>query len=57
MRKRAFILLLLPVFIVLWIVGWTFLFIGEQKSPSKPQKENVTIMAVLHEEAEALITT
>ena len=50
-------MLLLPVFIVLWIVGWTFLFIGEQKSPSKPQKENVTIMAVLHEEAEALITT
>jgi flagellar basal body-associated protein FliL len=57
MRKRIFILLLLPIFIVLWIIGWTFLFFGRQKSSSKNQKENVTIMPVLREEAEEITAT
>ena len=32
MRKRAFIILLLPLIIMLWIVGWSLFWTGSQNN-------------------------
>jgi flagellar basal body-associated protein FliL len=33
MRRRAFILMLLPLIIILWVIGWSLFFIGSKTEP------------------------
>lgn len=56
MRKRTLILLLLPLILILWTIGWTLLFVGNQETPTKKKEDNVTIMPVPYKETEPLTT-
>jgi hypothetical protein len=56
-RNRAFIAILLPAIIFLWIVGWSLYWIGHQRESretqpaSSPKKEDyVTLEAIPLEE-------
>jgi len=37
MRKRIFIIMLLPLIILLWIIGWTLFFAGTETKPKTTQ--------------------
>ena len=41
-RNKAIIVLLLPVIIFLWIVGWSLYCIGHQKEPQKAKPPSST---------------
>jgi flagellar basal body-associated protein FliL len=42
MRKRRFVLLLLPIIILLWVIGWSMLWSSSQDQRSKARKEPVS---------------
>jgi flagellar basal body-associated protein FliL len=59
MRKRLIILLILPIALLLWMIGWTMSWTGSKKEhlTQKAQKEtpedhSITIMNVIPEEIE-----
>ena len=33
MRKRVFIIMLLPLIILLWVIGWSLFWTGSQNNP------------------------
>jgi hypothetical protein len=37
MRKRSLILLLLPLILIIWTIGWAFLWAGERDANQKQQ--------------------
>jgi len=46
MRRRTLILLLLPVILILWAVGWVLLCLGE-KPATQPESGNIHITVLL----------
>ena len=59
-RNNIMTLLLLPVVIFIFLLGWSMYWIGDQKRPKKrtektkrekpPKKDNVTFMPIILEE-------
>jgi len=37
MRKRSLAILLLPIVLILWTIGWSFLWIGSEQTRRKQQ--------------------
>jgi hypothetical protein len=60
MRNKTIRLLLLPIAILLWIIGWTMLWAGNRKeqktqqtqAETPPENESITIMPMIPEEQE-----
>ncbi|MGA2310454.1 MAG: hypothetical protein ABSG57_13025 [Candidatus Bathyarchaeia archaeon] len=57
MRNRLIKLLLLPVAVFLWIIGWTMMWAGTRKEQeTRPEtaaeEESITIMPMIPEEQE-----
>jgi hypothetical protein len=59
------IIMLLPVIIFIFLMGWSMYWIGDQKRPAKRQrkplkkekdnvKDNVTIMPIVYEEPQEI---
>ena len=52
-RRRLFGLLITPVAVLVWCIGWSFLWIGETKEKLKPKlvapKGNLTFSVLLPE--------
>jgi hypothetical protein len=46
MRKHRLILLLLPVILIFWAIGWVLLCVGEE-STTQPENDNVHITVLL----------
>lgn len=59
MRKRSFVILLLPIVILLWIIGWSTFWIGSQQATSKaahgkePDNVHVTVRPLQEQEIPA----
>ena len=54
------IIMLLPVILFIFLMGWCMYWIGDQKRPDKikrkpVKKDNVTIMPILYEEPQEII--
>jgi len=57
MRKRSLILLLLPILLILWTIGWAFLWTGEQQISRKQktqQQDNIHITVQLPEQEQQI---
>jgi flagellar basal body-associated protein FliL len=55
MRKRSLILLLFPIILVLWTIGWTFLWAGEKQTSQKQKtQDNIHITIQLPEEKQKI---
>jgi flagellar basal body-associated protein FliL len=55
MRKRSLILLLLPIILVLWTIGWAFLWAGEQQtSQNQKTPDNIHITVHLPEQEQKI---
>jgi len=59
-RSRAMIIMLLPLLIFVFIIGWSMYWIGNQKRNGKtqrkpPRKDNVTIMPIIFEEPQEIV--
>jgi flagellar basal body-associated protein FliL len=59
MRKRSLILLLLPIVIILWTIGWAFLWTGTQQTGRKQQTtrqqdDNIHITVKLPEQKQEI---
>jgi hypothetical protein len=60
MRNRVIRLLILPIAIFLWIIGWTMLWAGTRKeqktqqpqAETAPEDESITIIPMIPEEPE-----
>ncbi|PIU58934.1 hypothetical protein COS86_06900 [Candidatus Bathyarchaeota archaeon CG07_land_8_20_14_0_80_47_9] len=60
MRNRVIRLLILPIAIFLWIIGWTMLWAGSRKeqetqrtqAETAPEDESITIIPMIPEEPE-----
>jgi hypothetical protein len=54
-RRRALTLVLLPVIVFIWFVGWSLYWIGSQrKTPEKesvPKEYNFTMLVIPNEQA------
>jgi large-conductance mechanosensitive channel len=58
MRNRVIRLLILPIAIFLWIIGWTMLWAGTRKeqktqqpqAETAPEDESITIIPMIPEE-------
>jgi len=54
MRNRVVVIMLLPVIILLWIIGWTLFWIGSQNRPqktrNKKQREKIDVTTILYED-------
>jgi flagellar basal body-associated protein FliL len=46
MRRRTLILLLLPIILILWAIGWVLLYVGE-KPTTEPENDNIHITVLL----------
>jgi len=62
MRNRLIKLLLLPVGVFLWIIGWTMMWAGaRQEQETKPEtateEKSITIMPMIPEEEEQFETS
>jgi hypothetical protein len=61
MKNRMISLILLPLAIVLWMIGWSMLLVAfnkEQKSrpahkKTTPEENQITVMPIIPEEIEA----
>jgi len=58
-RSRAMTIMLLPVLILMFIIGWCMYWAGNQKRTNKtqrkpPKEDNVTIMPIILEETEEI---
>ena len=57
MRNRGILLLLLPIIIFLWLVGWNLLWLGSQNKPitkkarTPPKEDEIEILTIPPEEA------
>jgi hypothetical protein len=54
------VIMLLPVIVFIFLMGWYMYWIGDQKRPDKIQrkplkKDNVTIMPIVYEETQEII--
>jgi len=53
-RKRALMLLAMPLAVFLWFIGWTLYWVGARKKKLKPEpvkkKESVTLTVILPED-------
>lgn len=49
MRKKHIIIILLPIIIPLWLIGWSLLYIGSKptKKPTPKPKENNNIKIII----------
>ena len=59
-RSKAMTIMLLPLLIFMFIIGWCMYWIGNQKRMRKKQrkqseKDNVTIMSIIFEETEEIV--
>jgi len=59
-RGKAMIIMLFPLLIFVFIIGWCIYWIGSQKRTDKtrrkqPKKGNVTIMPMILEETQEII--
>ena len=58
-RNRALVALLLPAFIILWVVGWSLYWIGRQqdskRTDSKFSRDNVRIEVIPIEERQEVV--
>jgi flagellar basal body-associated protein FliL len=52
MRKRAFLIMLLPLVIILWVIGWSLLWTG-----SEPQSKTVITQAHRGDEIQIIATS
>jgi len=53
MRNRVVVIILLPVIILLWIIGWTLFWIGSQNRPKKTRnkkQDRIDITTIIYEE-------
>lgn len=64
-RNKAMIIMLLPMLIVIFIIGWFMYWMGDEKRTDKiqhkppkqqkqPEKDNVTIMPIVFEEPQEI---
>ena len=53
-NRAALLLLMLPIVIFIWLIGWSLYWIGSQREVSKPRKiieqEELTFTALMPEE-------
>jgi flagellar basal body-associated protein FliL len=55
-RKRSLILLLFPIILILWTIGWAFLWAGEQQTSQKQETpDNIHITVHLPEEEQKIL--
>ena len=59
-RSKAMIIMLFPVLIFVFIIGWCMYWMGDQKRTGKtqlepPKKDNVTIMPIILEETQEIV--
>jgi len=58
MRNRIVVIMLLPIVIFLWVIGWSLFWIGSQTKPhrtqNKTEMDKIEIITGLHEEYSAL---
>jgi len=54
MRNRVVVIMLLPIIIFLWIIGWSLFWIGSQNKPQKDQNktrnDRISITSIIYEE-------
>lgn len=43
MRKRVFIIMLLPLIILLWVIGWSLFWMGSQTEPKTASQTAASI--------------
>jgi flagellar basal body-associated protein FliL len=58
-RSKAMIIMLLPLLIFVFVIGWCMYWIGNQKRTVKtqrkpPEKDNVTVMPIILEETQEI---
>lgn len=57
MRNRVVVIVLLPVIILLWIIGWSLFWIGSQNKSQKKQttteRDRINMAIVMYEECNA----
>jgi len=57
MRNRVVVIMLLPIIIFLWIIGWSLFWIGSQNNPQKTQnkteRDRISMAIVMYEECNA----
>jgi len=57
MHNRVVVIILLPVIILLWIIGWSLFWIGSQNKPQKTQttteRDRISMAIVMYEECKA----
>jgi flagellar basal body-associated protein FliL len=59
-RSKAMTIILLPLLIFVFIIGWCMYWVGDQKRTSKTQrkpskKDDVTIMPIILEETQEIV--
>jgi len=59
-RGKAITIMLLPLVVIMFVVGWCLYWIGSQKRTGKAQrkpaeKEHVTIMPIVFEENQEIV--
>lgn len=58
MRSRVVVIILLPIIILLWIIGWSLFWIGSQKKPQKTQdkteRDGIGITTHVYKEYETM---
>jgi flagellar basal body-associated protein FliL len=59
-RSKAMMIILLPVLIFMFVIGWCMYWMGSQKRTGKtqrkpPEKDNVTIMPIIFEETQEVV--
>jgi flagellar basal body-associated protein FliL len=57
-RNRAIVLLLLPIAVFLWLIGWSFLWIGSKeksKTPKRAPEPQATSMMIMVPEEECAV--
>jgi flagellar basal body-associated protein FliL len=59
-RSKAMIIMLLPLLILMFIIGWCMYWTGKQKGTDKterkpPKEDNVTVMPIILEETQEIV--
>ncbi len=59
-RNNTLVLLLLPMLVFIFFMGWSMYWIGNQKRPNKakreaPKEDNVTLLPAVFEEPQQIL--